>query len=145
MKIELTREQYLALVKLACLGNTVANDIRDDDERIEELDTAEQYILSLAGDFGFKELVEKDNDILVPGKGLADELDLIMSDFEDECFWDELVHRMARRDFIGKFGEAAVKKMKSAERDEKEEAFIEKYDRETSAHGIDNLKFSKVK
>ncbi|MFH1593577.1 MAG: hypothetical protein ABID09_02640, partial [Candidatus Omnitrophota bacterium] len=62
-------------------------------------------------------------------------------EYDDECFWDGLVDRLARRDFIKAYGEGSIKRMNWKERYQKEGPFIEKYSREVDEHGINRMEF----
>ena len=61
MKIEVTKEQLAALVKLVYLGNRMANDWRTDDV-IEEYDEIESLILDAAQKQGLGVYVEYDEE-----------------------------------------------------------------------------------
>ena len=63
-----------------------------------------------------------------------------MDDYNDENFWEELIHHLSRRDLIEAYGEDAIRKMSLEELFEKEEPFIEKYTDELEDHGIKNLR-----
>ncbi|MEA2005081.1 MAG: hypothetical protein U9O50_02260 [Acidobacteriota bacterium] len=54
-------------------------------------------------------------------------------------FWDELIDRFAKRDFINKYGQEAIRKMDLEERFGKLQPFINKYEREFEKYGIENL------
>lgn len=62
MKIDITKKQYKTLLKLLHLGTWMANAHRTDD-RIEEFDEFEQYVLSFFKDFGMDDSVEYDEDL----------------------------------------------------------------------------------
>jgi len=143
MEIEFTKEQYDSLIKLVYLGNWMINSIRDGGKEIKKYDEIEQYIYSFAKEFGFENLIEYDAQIrqYFPTWELDDnpEVEPYRQDYENEVFWDELTDRLARRDFIKKYGERTVKGMTAEERMEKEQPFIEQYEKEFYKHGVDRL------
>lgn len=120
----------------------MVNGIRTADiiKKFEEL---EQYIFSFAKDFGFERFVEYDES----GKNIFpssefeedEELELYRNEYDDECFWDELIHRLARRDFIKTYGESSIKQMDWKERLQKEDPFVEKYADEFNRNGLEHL------
>jgi len=60
-KIEFTKEQFEALLKLVYLGNWLANANRDgsnENPHLEEYEKIENYIFSFAKQFGFDEYVD---------------------------------------------------------------------------------------
>ena len=57
-------------------------------------------------------------------------------DFIEETFWEELVFRLGRRDFLDAVGEAKFAAMEDVERITEEEKYIEKYRKEIEENGI---------
>ena len=76
----------------------------------------------------------------------ADHEDALLEDYNDfieETFWDELVFRLGRRDFVDAVGEDRFVKMESLERITEEERYIEKYRKEIDENGIQRIGISK--
>lgn len=69
-------------------------------------------------------------------KSIAREL---IDEYDNNTFWDELVDRLAKRDFIGKYGRERVKKMDIKEFFKKLNPFEEKYSSEVRENGLENL------
>ena len=63
-----------------------------------------------------------------------------VGNFENATFWEELIERLARRDFIQKYGEEAILQMPINERFEKEMLFHEAYHKEFGDNGLENVK-----
>lgn len=147
MQIKLTKEQYKNLVKLVYLGNWMINAIRLEDEKIKKYDNVEQYIFSFAKDAGLEKYIEFDKKFnqFFPTREFEEGSDIeqYREEYEDEIFWDELIDRLARRDFIKKYGFKAVRKMDFRKRIEKEHPFIKKYTKEINKHGIERLEIKK--
>lgn len=59
--------------------------------------------------------------------------------FENATFWEELVERLARRDFLEAYGKEIALAMPLAERIEKESPFLQHYDGEFGKNGLKNL------
>lgn len=141
-EIKFTKQQYEDLVKLVYLGTWLINSIRTDDV-VEKYEDLEQYILSFANIFGCGKLIEysaKSKSYFHTADFEEDEeLGRYRDEYDDECFWDGLIDRLARRDFIKTYGEDAIKRMNWEESYRKEAPFIEKYSREVSEYGIDHI------
>ena len=143
MDIKLTKDQYENLVKLVYLGNWMINGIRLHNEQVKKYEELEQYIFSFAKDGEMEKYIEYDTNSkkFFPTKELEMESDIenYRQEYEDEVFWEELADRLARRDFIRKYGEDSIKKMDRKERFEKEEPFVEKYEEEFEKYGIERI------
>ena len=142
-KIELTRDQFLQMMKLVYLGRWMANSHKDDpDKSFEEL---EQHIFSFASGYGFTNLVEFDNNYqrFFPAVELEDTMDAFIQDYDDYTFWDELAWRMAERDFTQKFDHAQVLCMTSDEIFREKNNLADKYFEEFSSNGIDKIFLTK--
>ncbi len=143
MKIEFTPEQYETLLKSIAISSWMINAFNEGDEESNSYAELEQYILSLAKDFGKQEFVDYDaaDDVYFPTRKFEDQTDIfdIISDYDNELFWDELIHRMARRDFLQEHGETGVAGMAIEERIEKEAPFITKYEEIFTNQGLENI------
>ena len=146
IKIEFTKAQYENLIKLVYLGNWMINAIRTDDV-VKKYDDVEQHIYSFAKDIGLGKYIEFDSKLnkFFPTKEFEEdeEVEKYREEYDDEIFWDEIADRLARRDFIRKYGENTIKEMTWKERSEKEYPFIEKYEEEFEKYGIENLEIKK--
>lgn len=81
MKIEFTKEQYHALLKLVYCWNVLINDVREPSLRIEYIDNMCSYIYSYAKQFWYEDLVECDEDKYYVGEKLM--FDEEISGFEE--------------------------------------------------------------
>ncbi len=142
MEIKLTKEQYEDLVKLVYLGNWMINAIRVHDlvEKFEEL---EQYIFSFYNEFGLKDYIEYDEEDkrFYPTRKfeMESEAQEYRAEYDNDTFWDNLINRLASRDFVKKYEEHAIKKMTIEEIIEKHNSFAKKYEEEFEKYGIDRL------
>jgi hypothetical protein len=100
MKIDLSKDQFLTLVKLLQLGNwplglTEANHVLA--EKAEDL---EQYIFSLARDFEACEEIYFDNEeeYYYLSDNLKETVETIIDEYEEDVFWDQLTHKLATID-----------------------------------------------
>ncbi len=143
MKINFTKKQFEVLLKLVYMGNWIANAHRtgrEDDKRIEKYEEVEKYLLSFAKEFGLEKYVDIDDEKMYPSIELEeDETDELIDEYDNETFWEELIDRFTRRDFVREYGEEEISKMDTMERIEKDHPFLEKYQDEIYNYGIDRL------
>lgn len=145
--ITLTKTQYFALLKTVYLGNWFANAIRDDsenDKRKEDYDVAESIIFSNAKQFGYSQYVADEfaeEGKYYPSRALEEEPDIMDTiDEYNECtFWDELVERLAEKDFTQHNSRAQIRAMSQNERIEKLYEFIDTWAEEINTNGLDNI------
>ncbi len=143
VKIELSEKQYKNLLKLVYLGEWVSQSYNE--EPSEELADAVQAIYEASKGNKLENLIELDEKSkqYFPTAEMEENMLEYIDEYDDNVFWDELVDRMAERDFINELGEDTVGKMSFEDRIEKEDPFIEKYEDEFGKNGIDNLKLNK--
>jgi len=150
-KIELTKEQFKALLKLVYLGNWLANANRDgspENPRLKEYEAIENYIFSFAKEFGFGEYVDDEEagkSKFYPTRMFEEETDIqkLIEEYDEETFWDELIDRLGDRDFFRHYSKDEIKKMTQEERFEKLYEFIDKWADEINERGIERLKIDK--
>ncbi len=143
MKINFTKKQFEVLLKLVYMGNWVVNAHRtgrEDDKRIEKYEEMQKYLLSFAKEFGLEKYVDIDDEEVYPSRELEeDETDELIDEYDNETFWEELIYRFMRRDFVREYGEEEISKMDTMERIKKDHPFLEKYQDEIYNYGIDRL------
>jgi len=139
MKIELTKEQLQSLAKLVFLGNWLANSWRNEDI-LEEFDEAESLVLAAAAKNGLEDYVEFDEEErAVPSHELEEKMTEIVDYYNDNTFWDQLIYRMADRDYVRKYGDDAFDELTTDAGIAKEKPLVEKYEKEFNEHGLDRL------
>ncbi len=144
LNIELTKKQFVALLKAAYLGRWVAvgdkSDGLDDPDR-EEIASAERYLMTYAEPAGVPELVEADAHGKVrPSSKMDIALDPLIDSCLDEVFWEELTQRLTERDFEQRYTKTEMEAMSDKEfedaRLEIEEAWRDEFDQ----RGLDRLR-----
>jgi hypothetical protein len=144
MKIDITKEEYRALLDVFHIADWVLHAYKTEEgTETGEYRALEQKILSLAADMGFDHLVEFDADTgkYFPTREYEDTsavMDAIV-DYDNECFWDELIERLASRDLIRQEGKDKVLAMDFEERLVKTEALREKYSDEFYRNGLSRV------
>ncbi len=143
IEVKFTKEQFKSLLKLVSTATWVINAFRE--EIIEEFDELEEYLLSHAHKEGFSNLVEYDEDTntFLPSEKLEDEIHEYIEDYNDEIFWQTLITRLAIRDLERAYGKSAVEKMELNERVKKISPIFDKYAKEFSENGIENIVITK--
>jgi len=141
MKIELTQEQYEALLKIVYLGSWMASSTKEEPEM--EYENIEQYILSFAKDFKLEKFVgfDKKQKSYYPTEEFEDATDVIeqIEAYNEYTVWEALVLALSRRDLVKKYGAKKTEEMSDEELLEKEYPLIQKYEEEFREHGFDNL------
>ncbi len=105
MKIELTKEQYLSLLTMSHIANSVFGILGDVPPEIDckkksdEMENLEEYFLEYARDFGYDDLVEDFHGKTLLKDEIYEEIQEIMDEYDDYIFWNELEVRMGKRDF----------------------------------------------
>lgn len=141
MHLELTQNQYDALIKLVALGNWTANAHRDENERIVAFDELERHVRAAAaagrGDGtiaqdaetgAYYATWEADDDPVV-GK--------LIDEYDNDTFWDELLHRLVERDLERAYGHDILHDPEH--RATLEEPFVSRWDDELTNYGIGRL------
>lgn len=131
----------MALLKAVYLGNWMANAYRVEGRK-KEYEEIEDYIFSHAKKFGFSKYV--DDELMNEGRffptrqfeGLTD-VESLRQEYDDETFWDELIHRLAWRDVVREYGEKSVQKMDGMERVTKIDEARKKYEEIFCELGLD--------
>lgn len=76
----------------------------------------------------------------------SDQEEILLEDYNDfieHTFWDELIFRLGRRDFVHEVGETTINKMDDKERIIEEEKYRDKYRKEFETNGIDRMRIIK--
>lgn len=146
MKINITKKEYKALLDVLSIADWVLNAHKvEEDPRTEEYKELEQKLFSCAEKMGCENLIEYDPKLerYFPTKEY-DETSKAMDftdEFEDDSFWEELIHRLVGRDLImQEGGPENVMKLSWEERIKKEIPLEEMYAKEFEINGLNNLK-----
>lgn len=146
MKIDLTQEEYRSLVDLLSLAGCVLEGYgRGEDSRKAACFKVEQKLLSYAEDAGCPNLTKRDADTGIHlrkwSKDRSEEVIKWLDQYNDDCFWQELIIRMAGRDFKSllylepKDEQNTVDEEKALRLAELEK----RYEEEFVTNGLDNL------
>ncbi len=147
MQIEFTKQQFKNLLKLIYLGEWMTNAHRTDD-RIKKYEDMLNYIFSYAKKFGFEKYVDDEdvnNGKFYPTRFFEEKTDVdqLHEEYDDKTFWDELIHRLGKRDFFRKYSKNEIKKMSEEEWFEKFYRCINKWGDEVDKYEIERLSIKK--
>jgi uncharacterized membrane-anchored protein YjiN (DUF445 family) len=141
--VEFTKEHFFTLMKAVYLGNWMANATRAEN-RLEEYEQILDYVFSLTPKFNLEKYLDHDktdDSRYFPTAEFEETtgIEKIQNEYDSEVFWDELAERLGERDFVKKYGEAAINKMGQEERFNKLYDCIDKWSGELETRGIDRL------
>ncbi len=142
MNITLSQEQYRTLLLMVYLGDWMVNAHKTEPDRT--FGNLEHYIFSFAEAFGVQGLVEwfEDEKKHYATQDMDDLAEPYIEEYDNETFWDELIDRLADRDFLAEYGQDAIEKMTPEERLIKREEFVERYEEEFVEQGLDRVTIS---
>jgi len=144
MKINITKKIYGQLLDLCYIARWMNDTIKDPSPgRFEEI---EQYLLSLAKEFGFEKAVafDKQQGKYSLTRDFVEQSDLIpfIDAYDNNIFWEELVYRLGWRDVLRAYSEEKLSALSEEERKQLSEVYIDRYAREFEAKGLENLALS---
>lgn len=153
MKIDLSKEQFINLLKMSHITNSVLGILgdvlpeTDYKKKSDEMENLEQYLLGHAKDFGCGDLVEDFHRKTLLRDEVYEKIDEIVEDYDDYTFWNELEVRMGKRDFertITEEEKQYIKENKGWLPDRIHEIY-EKYRQEFENYDIDRLELKNDK
>jgi len=145
MKINFTKKEYQTLLDMLYAADWMlhahSEEKGDETSAYQELG---QKIMAAANEFGVENLIEKNDKTgeIYLNKTFTTNSNIVkhLEKYENATFWEELIERLARRDFIDTYGEMNILQMPINERFEKEMVFHKKYDEEFGKNGLKNIK-----
>lgn len=142
MTIDLTDDEFAALLEMAYLGEWMANaHAASEEDRNLEYEAVLSRLLGYARDAGLDELVAGEDDQLTPSETFeeSEAMRSVIEDYDDDTFWQEIVDRLATRDLLQRFGERRLEAMSPDERIALLDEAAERYAREMEEYGLDRL------
>ncbi len=156
MKLQLTPKEYRRILQMLYLADRVLNGRRDDEPVGLRLKCEEalQGFLGYAEQFGCADLVEQPEEALFNFSAAMPEepgVSEAINDYDEDTFWQELVTRMAERDYERIHGRPAAPDPEGApetdEQHEEREAELKRleegYWKEFEAVGVKNIEVIK--
>lgn len=138
--LNLTKSQFLKLMKLAYIGEWVVNAHRTDD-KVDEFEDVEQLIYKMADEFGFEDLIIKEADKIFPSGKLEFDIEIrkYIDEYEHDTFWHELGSRLALKEAVEIYGEKGLLEMSNEDRVQTLWNLEIKYIQEFHQNSFDNV------
>ena len=145
MKVDITEEEYRALLDLLFMAHWVLNSHKtEEDPRTKAYEKVIQKFYTLAEAMGHAGMVDYDPEAKThdPSRRFEEATRAweFIDEFTDDTFWDELVHRLAERDAgrtVG--GYEQFDRLKAEDRLSLETPFLDRFSKEVDEHGLDRL------
>lgn len=144
MHLTLSADDYRRLLTLASMGEIAMNDWTTDQDITDEQRAMADLLADLcarAEGTPAESLTERDAQTgewtLSPM--MRERVDALMASYDNDVFWDELVHRFARRDLQAEYGAESISGMADGYRAQAEQPLLDYWWREVRDHGVNRL------
>lgn len=150
MKINLTKKQYWDMMRSVYIGYWVANAICEDDkEKDNGIESVRNYIFSFAKEFGLEKYAEYDNELnkYYATWDMDDEPSVrdLIERYDEHTFWDEMSHRLGKRDFFRRYTEKEIENMDEEDYFENIMRYEIEWEEEFEKNGIECLRLDNNK
>ena len=146
MKIDFSEEEYRRLVDVLSLAGMVLDAYgHGQEDRRQGYFELEQKLLSYFEDFGCRDLLRRDvasgQYVRKWSKERNEAIVRIMDNYNDDCFWDEIIIRMADRDMKARLTLEGRdgSKLSQEESDKLKQDFESRHEQEFRSNGLANL------
>ena len=146
MKIDFSEEEYRRLVDILTLAGMVLDAYgRGQEASRQPYFELEQKLFSCLEDAGCRDLLRRDVSsgqfVRKWAKDRSETIVRIHDDYVDDCFWDELIIRLADRDMKAEFALRGIDEttISPEERDRKRRELEVRYDSELRSNGLTNV------
>jgi hypothetical protein len=145
INISFTKSQYKTLLKLIYLGEWM-HEAHQETESKDVKDVV-QLIFSKTKEAGAENMIEYAANLKMyfPTKNMEEVIHLLVDNYDEHVFWEELVDELANRDFNNKYGDELIEQMSAVKRMELLQPFVDRYMNEFEANDISNLVIKKGK
>ncbi len=154
MKIELTKEQYINLLTMSHIANSVSGilgDVMPEEtnykKKSDETTELEDYLITYAKDFGCGDLIEDFEGKTLLKDEIYEKIQETIDEYDDYIFWNELEVRLGKRDFARTITEEEEKYIEENNGwfPERIHEIYEKYRKEFEENGIERLEIKEKK
>lgn len=142
MNINMTKEEYRVLLDMICISDWILDAFSKDGRRFPDHHALKIKLFSLFKEMEAEAQIEYDaemNDFFETEGYTAEIQAQFIEPFEQAIFWDELTHRLAKRDLLNEVGLEAYRKMDAMERYKRLSALEDQYEKEFQQNGLDKL------
>jgi hypothetical protein len=141
MKINFTKAEYRLLVEMLTVADWVMHGKYADTQN-SDYQKLRNKIFSFYKEFDAKNLIDtgfKKDEFFETDELMNYVHQNFMDSYEEDVFWDELIHKLGLRDVINEIGVDKYNDMEMIERASKVEDVKESYATEFAQHGIKNV------
>ena len=145
INISFSKAQYKSLLKLIYLGEWMHEAHQEAESK--DVKNVVQLIFSKTKEAGTENMIEYADNLKMyfPTKSMEEIIHLLVDDYDEHVFWEELVQELAFRDFNNKYGDELIEQMSAVKRMELLQPFVDRYMNEFEANDISNLVIKKGK
>ena len=132
-------QEYRRLMMLAYLGEWMINAVCKDPDPAYE-DTVSK-VLAFAEGTPLQDLILFDDNggNWVPTEAFETEAHVMIDQYDDKTFWEELTARLTERDLVDRHGERAVHAMRPDQRTRTASSIAKAYTKEFEEHGLERI------
>lgn len=145
MQLELSKEQFKEMLLAAMFYSWVCGGLADSKgEDFQKYEKLEEYLLKVAKENNFNDLVEEFEGHLVPDDNLSELVEETISEYDEDTFWFELVNRLGKRDFSRTITSEEKKELEKTDwLPDRIHDIYKKYEEEFDENGIERLEIKK--
>lgn len=142
INISFSKAQYKTLLKLIYLGKWMHESHQDAESK--DVVEVEQLIFSKSKEAGTEKMIEYAPDLkkYFPSRDMEEIIHLLVDQYDEYTFWEELAHRLAEKDFLKKYGKEL---MTTEKRFMFTQDIVEDYMTEFENNGLNNLELTNNK
>lgn len=150
MKLNLTKAEYKRLLDVLEIADwIIASREAKETPRTAPYKKLQQKLFTLAKEHECEDLVEYEEQFR--SYIYTDKFDnespsmKFIQEYNNDTFWDELIDRLARRDFILEVGQEKFEKLEPIERYKGISRYEDKYDKEFRENGLSGIRIEEEK
>lgn len=144
MKIAVTKKEYKLLLDMLTIADWVMHShCVPGDERYKAHDAFKHKMYSYYKEMAAEDSIshsKSDGEYYTEDAYMEYIFETFMEPFEQDTFWDELIHKLGERDALEKHGESSLREMEGILRLRAIEEAKSRYEKEFDESGLKNLK-----
>ena len=148
MKLDLSTREYRDLLKALDIALWVSEDLDEGNDAYhtlaKKIDELFERTLKAGYEDGETESVMYESGQYYAAGELATYAEKVITDYREIIFWEELEHRLGKRDFLDSIGEDKTSPVYEFGLPEDADKFIERYGAEFDVHGIERLRLDET-
>ncbi len=138
IKLSFNEEQFKALQKLLYLGNWMLTSMDDHPDKNFKVEEEVEQMIYAHSDTSVSEF-SKEFKMFFPPADFEEEMNVLIEDYDQYTFWDELANQLAERDARNELGKQ-YDKMNYKDKILKQNEYLDFYIQEFMKNDLKNLK-----